>query len=586
MSLSPQFLDELRARTSLSALIGRTLKLEKAGRELKACCPFHQEKTPSFTINDDKGFYHCFGCGAHGDAIRWLTDAKGLPFIDAVKELAAAAGMEVPAASPEAQARAARVDGVRPALEAAQALFARELEAAGAAREYLAERGIGAAAIERFGLGWAPAQRGYVRGLGADFDTALAAGLVWQGDGRWGEIFRARITMPVRDARGRLVGFSGRTLQPSESVPKYKNSPDSEIFDKGATLFNLHQAAPAARAAKRLLVVEGQMDVIALDQIGLGEVVAPMGTALTVGSAESLGGQLERLWRIVDRPMLAFDGDAAGRRAAVRACAGALAHVGPGRTLVVALFPPGKDPDDVARCYDPAIPGTPAEQGRRAVEAVLAEAVPIGRLLFDAVAADRVEDDPESVAGVWQRLDALGRTIRDEETRGQYLAAWRARYEREVSLSAASAPPLPALHVQIEAAEGGYSWPDEQDESERRLIAIVQRGLELRRQRAEIGESLKDLLAVAKAIGFSAKAINAAFRDIEAVSGEREDHEALWALYRRVLGVKGPMTEAMMPPPADARAPKVVSAMQRRLSKAMVMIEARQIDGAAGATDG
>jgi DNA primase len=586
VALSPQFLDELRDRTTLSALISGAVKLEKAGREFKGCCPFHQEKTPSFTVNDEKGFYHCFGCGAHGDAIRWLTDARGLPFIDAVKELAAAAGMEVPAPSPEAQARAARVEGVRPALEAAQALFSRELEAAGAAREYLAARGIDDATIARFGLGWAPARRGYVRQLGVDFQTALDAGIIWQGDDRWGEVFRARITFPVHDARGRLIGFSGRALQPSESVPKYKNSPDSQIFDKGATLFNLHRAGPAARTAKRLIVVEGQMDVIALDRVGIAEVVAPMGTALTVGAADALGGQLERLWRLADRPILAFDGDAAGRRAAVRACAAALPHVGPGRTLAVALFPPGKDPDDVARAFEPAIAGTPQEQGSRAVEAVLCEAVPIARLLFDAVAAERAEEDPESAAGVWGKLDALARTIRDEETRAQYLAAWRARFEREVSLSAPSASPLPALHAQIEAAEGDYAWPEHQDESERRLIAIVQRGLELRRQRREIGESLKDLLAVAKAIGFSPKAINAAFRDLEAVTHEREDHEALWALYRRVLGVRGPMTEAMMPLPADARAPKVINAMQRRLSKAMVMIEARGTDVGAGNVDG
>ncbi|WP_052507867.1 DNA primase [Sphingomonas hengshuiensis] len=575
MALSQQFLDELRARSPLSAMVGRALKLTKAGREYRACCPFHNEKTASFYVNDDKGFYHCFGCGAHGDAIRWLTEHEGLDFIEAVKTLADAAGMDVPAPSQAAQDRAARIDGIRPALEAAQALFARELEATGVAREYLAARGIDAAAIARFGMGWAPARSGYVRGLGVSFEAAVASGLIWQADGKWGETFRARITVPVHDARGRLIGFGGRLL--TGDGPKYKNSPDSEIFDKGATLFNLHVAAPAARTAKRIIVVEGYMDVIALDSVGIAEVVAPMGTALTCGGPEALGGQLERLWRVVDRPILAFDGDVPGRAAAIRACTAALPHIAPGRSLAVALFPQGQDPDDVARSFDPAIPGGREEQGRRAVEAVLTEAVPIAALLFDAVAAGAAGDDPEAVAGVWQQLDTLARTIRDEETRAQYLAAWRARYEREVSLSGPSGPSVPALHSQIEAEGGGYAWPETQEASERNLIAIVRRLLELRAERAEINQSIRDIMAVSKAAGFAPGQINAVLRDLEADPSIREEKEAVWALYRRVMGVRGPIETAILPSPADARAPKVVTAMQRRLSRTMALIDAREV---------
>jgi DNA primase len=592
MSLPQAFLDELRARTPLAALIGRSLKLQRAGREYKALCPFHDEKTPSFTVVEEKGFWHCHGCGAHGDAIRWLMERQGLDFIDAVRELAEAAGMEMPARSPEAAARAARIDGIRPAIEAAQALFVRELSdpsagsgqahstgsgQAAAAREYLATRGIGADAITRFGLGWAPARHGYVKALGIGFETALAAGLVWRatesapGEARkWGETFRDRITFPVHDHRGRIVGFSGRAMQPSGTVPKYKNSPDSEIFDKGATLYNLHRAADAAHAAKRLIIVEGQMDVIALDRAGIAEAVAPMGTALTPR-------QIERAWRIAARPILAFDGDAAGRKAAVRACTMALPGIGPGRSIAVALFPDGSDPDDVVRGAGSA------EAARSAIEAVLVEAVPIWRILFDAAAEGHDPADPESVAGVWTALDALARTIEHEEARAQYLAAWRARFEREISLVGATVQTLPALHAAIEAEEGGYAWPEEQDESERRLIMIVRRALELRRQRAEINDVLRDLSAMAKAAGYAPKAINAAVRDIEAAADGREDFEAIYALYRRVLGIRGPMTEAMMPPPADARGPRVVNAMQKRLSRTMVMIEARGIeaDGAA-----
>jgi DNA primase len=305
--------------------------------------------------------------------------------------------------------------------------------------------------------------------------------------------------------------------------------------------------------------------------------VAPMGTALTCGTPEVLGGQLERLWRISDRPILAFDGDAAGKSAAVRACTAALPHVAPGRSVAVALFPAGMDPDDVARSFDPALPGSREEQGRNAVEAVLVEAAPLARVLFDDAAAGAAPDDPEAVAGVWERLEALARTIRDEETRAQYLAVWRARYEREISLSVPSVEQLPALHAQIEAEGGGYAWPEHQDVSERQLVTIMRRVVELRRERAEISQALRDILAVAKAAGFSSKAINAAARDIEADPGMREEQEAVWALYRRVLGIRGPMTEAMLPSPTDARAAKVTSAMQRRLSKAMVLIEARDI---------
>jgi DNA primase len=537
VALSPQFLDELRDRTTLSALISGAVKLEKAGREFKGCCPFHQEKTPSFTVNDEKGFYHCFGCGAHGDAIRWLTDARGLPFIDAVKELAAAAGMEVPAPSPEAQARAARVEGVRPALEAAQALFSRELRLP-ERRANISPR-AGSTMRRSRGSGLAGRRRGAAMcGSSAWISRRARCGARLAAARIGGARLPGAHHLPgARRSRppDRVQRPIAPTLRERPQIQEQPRQPRSSTRERPCSTFTA--PAPAARTAKRLIVVEGQMDVIALDQVGIAEVVAPMGTALTTGAADALGGQLERLWRLADRPILAFDGDAAGRPRGGAGLRGRAAACRTRALASVALFPPGKDPDDVARAFDPAIAGTRAGAGARAVEAVLCEAVPIGRLLFDAVAAERAEDDPESVAGVWERLDALARTIRDEETRAQYLAAWRSGSSGK-SACPRSRPPLPALHAQIEAAEGGYAWPEEQDESERRLIAIVQRGLELRRQRAR-SESLKDLLAVAKAIGFSTKAINAAFRDIEAEADEREDHEAMWALYRRVLGSGG-----------------------------------------------
>jgi DNA primase len=327
LTLSPAFLDELRARTSLSTLIGRTLKLQKAGREWKACCPFHNEKTPSFYVNDEKGFYHCFGCSAHGDAIRWLTDARGLSFMDAVKELADAAGMEVPAPDPKARERAERAAGLTEVTEAAARWFEEQLAGieGGEARAYLDRRRIGEAARRRFRFGFAPDSRGKLKGALRALGTnrLVEAGLLIapEGDSPTGtgsarepyDRFRGRLMIPIRDPRGRVIAFGGRILGSGE--PKYLNSPDTPLFDKGRTLFNLDNAGPASRESGRILVVEGYMDVIALDQAGIGDAVAPLGTALTEG-------QIARLWRLVPCPVLCFDGDAAGQKAAAGARGG------------------------------------------------------------------------------------------------------------------------------------------------------------------------------------------------------------------------------------------------------------------------
>src|SRR4051794_475473 len=218
MTLSPQFLDELRARTSLSALVGRTVKLAKAGREWKACCPFHKEKTPSFYVNDDKGFWHCFGCGVHGDAIRWLTDARGLPFMDAVKELADAAGMDVPAPDPRAQQKAERAAGLYEVMEAATAWYAEQLGGieGAPARAYLAQRGLTPATLAKFGFGYAPDARGRLKSALKRFgnDKLIEAGLlgVPEDEREPYDRFRGRLMFPIRDQRGRVIGFSARIL--------------------------------------------------------------------------------------------------------------------------------------------------------------------------------------------------------------------------------------------------------------------------------------------------------------------------------------------------------------------------------------
>ena len=406
MSLSPQFLDELRARTTLSTLIGRSVKLQRAGREWKACCPFHNEKTPSFTVNDEKGFFHCFGCSAHGDAIRWLTDRRGLGFMDAVKELADAAGMQVPAPDPKSQERAERAAGLYEVMEAAAAWFVEQLEGVEGcpARDYLKQRGIGAETRARFGLGLAPDSRSKLKVALKKFgnDKLVETGLLIQPeeDKEPYDRFRGRLMFPIRDARGRVIAFSGRILGAGE--PKYVNSPDTPLFDKGRTLFNLDKAGPASRADRRIIVVEGQMDVVALDQAGVPEVVAPLGTALTEA-------QLGLLWKLSPAPLLCFDGDSAGQKAAVRAALRALPHVGPGRSLGFVTLPAGQDPDDLVRAG-----------GRAALDALVERPESLVDKLWQHELHAEPLTTPERKAGLRRRLADHASSIQDADVREQY----------------------------------------------------------------------------------------------------------------------------------------------------------------------
>lgn len=586
MTISTAFLDTLRERTSLSALIGQSIKISKAGREYKACCPFHGEKTPSFTINDEKGFWHCFGCHAHGDAIRWMTDYKSLPFPEAVRALADAAGLEVPAASPAAAARAAKIEGLRPALDAAQDYFSRQIIANRMVEYYLADRGITRDVADRFGIGFAPAQSGYLKHLGIDAETAIAAGLAWQDPDnktRFGERFWNRIMVPVHDARGRLVSFGGRDFalpsrpgapEPRKSGAKYKNGSETALFDKSRTLYNLHRALPAARAKPgdtgRLIVVEGYFDVISLSAVGIDAVVAPMGTALTVH-------QLQMLWRVHVSPILMFDGDKAGQQAAMRACETALPYVGPAGTLRVAICPPGKDPDDLAR-----------EGGADRVEGVLAMASSLSDFIFAAVvkearkASGGASGDaftPEAVSAIWHRLEDLTQGIQDAETKAQYLGAWRARFEREVSHVTVAVPHL-AIDVYTRSDDGSYVFPESEEDGERRLIAVVRRKLELRAQRREISQVDRDLTSMAKSIGLHPNSLTAMCMALETDPETREENEAILALYRRVLGIKGPMSEALLPPslPAGVSARRIQPA--KSSAQALAWLDAAEMDAA------
>ena len=424
--LSPSFLDELRARTTLSAIIAPSVKLTKAGREYKACCPFHQEKTPSFYVNDEKGFYHCFGCQAHGDAIRFLTDARGLPFMDAVKELAGKAGMDVPAPDLRAAEKQDRANGLYDVMTAAQAWFVEQLAGieGAAARAYLDQRGITAATRKKFGFGFAPDARGKLKAALASLgnDKLIEAGLLIQPEAKElspnGDAppprepydrFRGRLTYPIKDQRGRVIAFSARIVGAGE--PKYLNSPETPLFDKGRTLFNLDLAGPASRTASRLLVVEGQMDVIALDQAGIGEVVAPLGTAVT-------DAQLERMWRLEPAPIFCFDGDSAGQKASIRAATRALPHLAPEKTLRFVALPTGQDPDDVVR-----------SGGRPAMESLLAAAEPLVERLWRHEVEVAPLDTPEARAGLRQRLVDHAATIADPNVRSLYRDDWLRRFD-------------------------------------------------------------------------------------------------------------------------------------------------------------
>ncbi len=429
MSLTPQWMDELRTRISLSGVIGRSIRVTKAGREFKACCPFHNEKTPSFTINDEKGFYHCFGCGAHGDVIRWMTDHQGLPFMEAVKELALQAGMEVPAPDPRAAKVAEQQKSLHDVMAAAQAFFVNCLaEDRGAdARRYLASRGFPTNVVREFGFGFAPDNRTALKEALSAFPDAMLieAGLriVVEGKEPY-DRFRGRLMLPILDPRGRVIAFGGRILSAEKTdAPKYLNSPDTPLFDKGRTVYNLHRAAPASRANGRVVVVEGYMDVVALAAAGIGEAVAPLGTALTEH-------QIERLWRLVETPTLCFDGDAAGQRAAMRAITRALPMLRPGHSLRITTLPKGMDPDDVVK-----------RDGPQAMEDLLNGARSLVNMLWEVERDSLPLATPEDKAGLKARLLQHCETIQHPDIKSLYRRELTERFG-ELAFARKERPPF------------------------------------------------------------------------------------------------------------------------------------------------
>ncbi len=420
MSLPPGFLDELRSRVSIGQVAGRKVvwdqrKSNQAKGDLWAPCPFHQEKTASFHVDDRKGFYYCFGCHAKGDALSFVKETENVGFMEAVEILAAEAGMQMPARDPKAQEKADRRTQLAEVMEAAVRHYRLQLKtgAAAAARDYLQRRGLSDAACERWEIGFAPpGWQGlwdHLRGKGVAEDLILGAGLAKPSnrDGKPPyDTFRDRIMFPIRDARGRAIAFGGRAMDPNDNA-KYLNSPETDLFDKGRSLYNLGPAREAVGKDQPLIVGEGYMDVIALSEAGFAGAVAPLGTAITED-------QLQLLWRVSPEPIIALDGDKAGVRAAMRLIDIALPLIGPERSLRFALMPEGVDPDDLIR-----------SKGAVAMAEVLGQARPLISLLWQRETEDRVLDSPERRAALDQSLRAALKKIADPSVRDHYAAEIR-----------------------------------------------------------------------------------------------------------------------------------------------------------------
>jgi DNA primase len=414
MSLPSGFLDELRGRLSLGQVVGRKVvwdnrKSNPGKGDLWAPCPFHQEKTASFHVDDRKGFYYCFGCHAKGDAISFVRETENVGFAEAVEILAREAGMPLPDRDPRAAEQADRRGNLASVVEQAVQFYRLQLRtgAAAEARAYLARRGLSEAAQARWEIGFAPDDRQalfrHLTGKGIAPDMIVAAGVAAlpEGDGPPYDRFRGRIIFPIRDARGRAISLGGRAMA-VDAKAKYLNGPETDLFDKGRSLFNHGPAREASGKGKPLIVAEGYMDVIALCEAGFAATVAPLGTAVT---AE----QLSMMWRLSDEPVIALDGDKAGFRAALRVIDLALPMLEAGKGLRFALLPDGMDPDDLIRAKGPG-----------AMQAVIDGAVSMVRLLWQRETEGREFDSPERKAALDKSLRAAITTIKDPSIRAHY----------------------------------------------------------------------------------------------------------------------------------------------------------------------
>jgi DNA primase len=417
MFFGPEFLDLLREKVTLSDLIARRVKLTRKGRESLGLCPFHKEKTPSFTVNDDKGFYHCFGCGAHGDVIRFLTDCEKMPFVEAIETLAQMAGVPLPKPDTKELARQQHQSSLADIMEIACQYFQSQLKTPAGQRacDYLKGRGLTGQTAKTFRLGYAPLGSGLLHELkakGCDLKQCQKLGLLAFNQTRqqFYDYFYDRVMFPIFDRKKRVIGFSGRMLEKGE--PKYLNSPETDLFHKGEQLFGLPFAIETIRMKNEAIVVEGNMDVISLHQHGWNQTVAPLGTAFTEK-------QVQILWKLCDEPIMCFDGDSAGQRAMIRAMNRALPLLVPGKSLRFAVLPPGMDPDDMMRQKSDKIWKNLIQNAQSFIDVFWADLL-----------ATHLHSTPEQRAKL--QTDALGKIqqIQDQEIRRLYESEIKQRLKK------------------------------------------------------------------------------------------------------------------------------------------------------------
>ena len=419
MAFPQNFLQEIKNRISVSDVVGRKVKLQRRGREFVGLSPFKPERTPSFTVNDDKQFYHCFSTGKHGSVFDFLMETEGLSFLESVEALARQAGLQMPQNDPKSAEKARRQASLIDVTQAAATWFGEQLAKSHAAqaRSYLEKRGVSDALVREFGLGFAPgARRGLVEYLQArdvTIDMIVEAGLAIKPDdgGAPYDRFRDRIIFPIQDARGRVIAFGGRAMQ-ADARAKYLNSPETPLFHKSSVLFNFARARQPAYDTKSVLVAEGYMDVIGLARAGIDHAVAPLGTAITEE-------QIRLLWRLAPEPVMCLDGDQAGLRAAYRAIDRALPLLTAGYSLRFAMLPAGKDPDDLV-----------AEGGAEAVQNVIGRALSMIDLLWEREVETAPWDTPERAAALKKRLRAAVQQINDADVRALYAQEIKTRLDR------------------------------------------------------------------------------------------------------------------------------------------------------------
>jgi DNA primase len=479
MRYTPNLLDEILRRTDLVQLVGRRVKLVRKGRVMWGCCPFHKEKSPSFKVENERRAYKCFGCGAGGDAFKWLMETEGLSFPEAVEKLAGEAGVELPKWTPDDEAREEKRKSLYDIVELAAQFYEAQLRASAgaAARDYLKSRGLDDAAARQFRLGYAPSGNQLIEHLktkNITLDDMIAAGLARPADDNRGarDFFYDRLMFPIADPRGRTIAFGARALKP-DVQPKYINTGETPLFSKGHLLYNFASARPAALKGNTIILAEGYMDVIALVRAGFEAAVAPLGTAFTED-------QLMLLWRVAPEPVLAFDGDEAGLRAGNRAARLALPHLKPGHSLRFAFLPPGEDPDSFVKA-----------QGASAMKKLIDDAQPLSQVLWRVETEGKDFATPERRAGLERALGEIVSAISDGKIADYYRRDFEQRVFETFKRRQRSAPGLPRRGS--EGTKPGRPMPSlapVSAEVKNSLLARAGRGGVLRTKEIEVAKLL------------------------------------------------------------------------------------------------